>query len=301
MEGVKTAMENIGFIGLGIMGKPMCLNLIKSGYPVTVYNRTASKLDEIVHAGAEASDSPSKVAERSDIIITIVTDSPDVEEVILGKEGVIHGAKTGSVVIDMSTISPSVTRTIAKKLNEKGVEMLDAPVSGGDTGANAGTLAIMVGGKKDIFERCLPVFEVLGKSITHVGDHGMGQTVKLCNQILVSVTNMAVCEALLFAKKSGVDPAVMIEATKNGAAGSWQLSNLAPKMVARDFAPGFMIDLQQKDLRLALESAREMHLPVPALSLVHQLFTGCQSVGEGSEGTQALIKSLERLSVPGHE
>lgn len=288
-------MENIGFVGLGIMGKPMCLNLIKSGYPVTVYNRTASKLEQMVHAGAEASDSPGKVAERSNIIITIVTDSPDVEEVILGKEGVINGVKTGSVVIDMSTISPLVTRTIALKLYEKGVEMLDAPVSGGDTGAKAGTLAIMVGGKKDVFERCLPVFEVLGKSITHVGDHGMGQTVKLCNQILVSVTNMAVCEALLFAKKSGVNPNIMIEATKNGAAGSWQLSNLAPKMVARDFAPGFMIDLQQKDLRLALESAFEMHLPVPALSLVHQLFAGCQSAGEGSEGTQALIKSLERL------
>ena len=288
-------MENIGFIGLGIMGKPMCLNLLKSGYSVTAYNRTKSKMDEIVREGAEAADSPGQVADRSDIIITIVTDSPDVEEVILGKEGIIHGVKTGSVVIDMSTISPLVTRTIARKLNEKGAEMLDAPVSGGDTGAKAGTLAIMVGGKKDVFEKCLPVFEVLGKSITHVGDHGMGQTVKLCNQILVSVTNMAVCEALLFAKKSGVDPTVMIEATKNGAAGSWQLSNLAPKMVVRDFAPGFMIDLQQKDLRLALESAHKMHLSVPALSLVHQLFAGCQAVGEGSEGTQALIKSLERL------
>jgi 3-hydroxyisobutyrate dehydrogenase len=294
-------MENIGFIGLGIMGKPMCLNLLKSGYSVTAYNRTKSKMDEIVRKGAKAADSPGQVADRSDIIITIVTDSPDVEEVILGKEGVIHGVKTGSVVIDMSTISPLVTRTIARKLNEKGAEMLDAPVSGGDTGAKAGTLAIMVGGKKDAFEKCLPVFEVLGKSITHVGDHGMGQTVKLCNQILVSVTNMAVCEALLFAKKSGVDPTVMIEATKNGAAGSWQLSNLAPKMVVRDFAPGFMIDLQQKDLRLTLESACEMHLPLPALSLVHQLFAGCQSVGEGSEGTQALIKSLERLSVKGHK
>ena len=154
----------------------------------------------------------------------------------------------------------------------------------------------MVGGKKEIVNRCLPVFQAMGKTITHVGDHGMGQTVKLCNQILVSVTNMAVCEAVTFAQKAGVDPNVMIEATKNGAAGSWQLSNLGPKMVADDFNPGFMIDLQQKDLRLALEAARELDMPLPALGLVHQLFLGCQALGEGLEGTQALVKSLRRLS-----
>lgn len=289
-------MENIGFIGLGIMGKPMCLNLLKAGFKVTAYNRTKSKLDEVVSAGAKPADSPLQVAEQSDIIITIVSDSPDVEQVILGKNGVIHGAKAGSVVIDMSTISPSVTQNIAVQLAEKNVNMLDAPVSGGDTGAIAGTLAIMVGGKKDVYERCLPVFEAMGKTITHVGSNGQGQTVKLCNQILVSVTNMAVCEAVLFAQKSGVDPDIMIEATKNGAAGSWQLANLGPKMVAHDFAPGFMIDLQQKDLRLALEAAREMHLPTPALGMVHQLFAGCQANGEGREGTQALVKSLERLA-----
>jgi len=289
------AKEKIGFIGLGIMGKPMCLNLIKAGFSVTAYNRTSSKVQAIVDAGGQAADSPADVAQKSDIIITIVSDSPDVEEVILGGNGVIKGIKPGSVVIDMSTISPTVTQRIAEKLAEKDVEMLDAPVSGGDTGAIAGTLAIMVGGKKEVFERCKPVFEAMGKSITHVGGNGMGQTVKLCNQILVSVTNMAVCEAIRFAEKSGVDPDIMIEATKNGAAGSWQLSNLGPKMVARDFAPGFMIDLQQKDLRLALEAAREMEVPLPALSLVHQLFTGCQAVGEGKEGTQALIKSLRRL------
>jgi 3-hydroxyisobutyrate dehydrogenase len=288
-------MEKIGFIGLGIMGQPMCLNLLKSGYPVTVYNRTTSKLDTVIKNGAKKADTPSQVAKESEIIITIVTDSEDVEEVILGQKGVIHGARAGSVVIDMSTISPSVTQDIAKQLSSNDIDMLDAPVSGGDVGAKAGSLAIMVGGKKEVLERCMPVFQVVGKTITHVGTHGMGQTVKLCNQILVSVTNMAVCEALLLAKKSDVDPDVMIKATENGAAGSWQLSNLGPKMAERDFAPGFMIDLQQKDLRLALERVRELSLSSPALALVHQLFSSCQAHGEGRKGTQALIKSFERL------
>ena len=217
------------------------------------------------------------------IIITIVTDTADVEQVVLGPQGVLHGARAGSVLIDMSTISPKVTRHIAQKCAEKGIDMLDAPVSGGDTGAAAGTLAIMVGGKPAVYQRCLPVFQAMGKTITHVGDHGMGQTVKLCNQILVAVTNMAVCEAILLAKKSGVDPEIMINATKNGAAGSWQLANLGPKMVARDFAPGFMVDLQQKDLRLAIEAAREQTLPAPALNLVHQLFVSCQAADEGRQ------------------
>ena len=216
-------MQNIGFIGLGIMGRPMCRNLLKAGYPVTVYNRTKEKSEAFAKEGAKKADSPAEASVNSDVIITIITDTPDVEEVILGENGVIHGAKPGSVVIDMSTISPSVTRSIAASLSEKGVDMLDAPVSGGDTGARAGTLAIMVGGKKEVFQRCLRIFEVLGKSITHVGDHGMGQTVKLCNQILVSVTNLAVCEALLFAKKSGVDPGIMIEATALGSSQIWVL------------------------------------------------------------------------------
>jgi 3-hydroxyisobutyrate dehydrogenase len=289
-------MEKIGFIGLGIMGRPMCLNLLKAGYHLSVYNRTKLKAEEIIKSGANWCNSPKDVAAQSDIIITIVTDTPDVEEVILGDNGVIHGVKSGSVVVDMSTISPSVTRAIALQLQKIQVGMLDAPVSGGDTGAQQGALAIMVGGEEDVFQRCLPVFQVLGKSVTHVGGNGMGQTVKLCNQILVAITNMAVSEALVYAKESGVDLATMIEAVKGGAAGSWQLSNLGPKMIERDFTPGFMIDLQQKDLRLAMESAAEMGLPLSALELVHKLYSDCQSHGEGKEGTQALIKSIERLS-----
>ena len=289
-------MEKIGFIGLGIMGRPMSINLLQAGFEVTVWNRTTARMQPALDAGAIAASSPKEVAEKSDVIVAIVSDTPDAQEVILGEQGVIHGARPGSVVIDMSTISPAATRDIAAALAEKNVAMLDAPVSGGDTGAINGTLAIMVGGKEEIFQRCLPVFEAMGKTITRVGENGMGQTVKLCNQILVSVTNMAVCEAVTFAKASGLDPQIMIEAIKNGAAGSWQLANLGPKMADRDFAPGFMIDLQQKDLRLALEAARDNKVATPALGLVHQLFVGNQAHGEGSEGTQALVKSIERLS-----
>lgn len=289
-------MEKIGFIGLGIMGKSMSLNLLKAGFDVTVWNRTPAKMQELEKAGAHVADSPQQVAEHTDIIITIVSDTPDVEAVILGDQGVIHGVKPGAVVIDMSTISPQVTRDIAQQLAEKNAAMLDAPVSGGDTGAINATLAIMVGGDTETVERCKPVFEAMGKTITHVGGNGMGQTVKLCNQILVTVTNLAVCEAVSLAKASGLDPHVMIEATKNGAAGSWQLSNLGPKMADNDFAPGFMVDLQQKDLRLALEATGLQKLSSPGLALVHQLFNSCQANGEGQEGTQALIKSLQRLS-----
>jgi len=289
-------MQKIGFIGLGIMGNSMCLNLLKAGFPVTAWNRTRAKMQAVLKAGAQAAETPRQVAENSDIIITIVSDSPDVREVILGANGVIEGAKPGCVVIDMSTISPAVTRDIAAELGKKGVAMLDAPVSGGDTGARNATLAIMVGGDKAVLERCMPVFMAMGKTVTHVGANGMGQTVKLCNQILVSVTNMAVCEAVLFARKAGVEPQVMIEAVKNGAAGSWQLANLGPKMVAGDFNPGFMIDLQQKDLRLALEAAQVTGTPLQATDLVHQLFNDCQGHDEGRLGTQALFKALQRLA-----
>jgi 3-hydroxyisobutyrate dehydrogenase len=289
-------MIKVGFIGLGIMGKPMAMNLIKAGFELIVFNRTQAKMDDLINAGATRGNSPKEVAERSDVIITIVSDTPDVENVILGEQGVIHGAKDGSVVIDMSTISPAVTKDISEKLKMNNVDMLDAPVSGGDTGAINGTLAIMVGGNTEVLERCMPIFHVLGKSIIHTGTNGMGQVVKLCNQILVSITNLAVSESVLFAQKSGVDPNLMIEATKGGAAGSWQLSNLAPKMVEEDYAPGFMIDLQQKDLRLVLEAASVINLPLPALSLVHQFFIGNQANGEGKEGTQALYKSISRLS-----
>lgn len=290
-------MEKIGFIGLGIMGRPMCLNLLKSNFYLTVYNRTQSRVNPLVEAGANSARSPEETAKESDIIITMVSDTQDVQDVILGQHGVIHGVRPGCVVIDMSTISPSATKNIASELKAVQVEMLDAPVSGGDTGAVQGSLAIMVGGSKTAFTRCLPVFQAMGKSITYVGGNGAGQTTKLCNQILVTITNMAVCESVLFAIQSGLDPQLMIEAVQNGAAGSWQLSNLGPKMVKNDYKPGFMIDLQQKDLKLVLEAARETGIPLPAASLVHQLFHSCQIHDEGREGTQALFKSYKRLGL----
>lgn len=285
----------IGFIGLGIMGEPMAYNLLKAGYDLAVFNRTPSRMERLLREGALAAGSPRELGESCDVVITIVADSPDVEAVVLGENGILAGLRPGGVVIDMSTISIAVTRRLAAEIESKGGEMLDAPVSGGDVGAIAGTLAIMAGGKREVFDRCLPILQVMGKSVVYTGGHGMGQTTKLCNQIICAVTNLAVCEAVEFSRKAGVDPGTMIEAVKGGSAGSWQLINLGPKMVAGNFDPGFMIDLQQKDLRLALEAAREMQLPLPALALVNQLFAGCQAHGEGREGTQALIKSLRRL------
>ena len=284
----------IGFIGLGIMGKPMCANLLKAGYSLTVWNRSQPGIDEVVGYGAAAGASPADVAAKSDIIVTIVTDSPDVQKVVLGPNGVLEGVKPGSVVIDMSTISPSVTRDVAAALGEKGVEMLDAPVSGGDVGAKAGTLSIMVGGKPEVFERCLPVFQAMGKNIIHIGPIGAGQTTKLCNQIAVALNMLAGCEAIMLAAKSGIDPKKMLDAISAGAAGSWMLSNLAPRIVNGDFAPGFMVKLAQKDLRLVLQTAEELELPLPGTSLMNQVWRAVQADGGGDLGTQAAIKALEK-------
>ena len=288
--------QRIGLIGLGIMGIPMSKNLLKADYEVTIFNRTPSKMEELIREGAQGASSPREVAEKSQVTITMVTDSPDVEEVILGANGAIEGVKEGAIVIDMSTISPRVTRDIAARLTEKGAHMLDAPVSGGQWGAINGTLAIMVGGEEDIFEQCLPIFQALGKTITYTGTHGMGQTTKLINQILVANTMNGVAEALVFAAKAGADLEKTIEAVAGGAAGSWQLSNLWPRIIKGDFAPGFMVKLQQKDLRLILEVAREVNLSLPATSLVHRLYASLEAEGRGEEGTQALARVHEKLA-----
>jgi 3-hydroxyisobutyrate dehydrogenase len=285
----------VGFVGLGIMGKPMSLNLLKAGFEVTVWNRTEARMQDDVEAGAKAARSPKEAASGNDVIITIVTDSPDVEQVILGDEGVIHGASKGAVVVDMSTISPEVTRSIAERLKENGMDMLDAPVSGGDKGAIAGTLSIMIGGDEGVLERVMPVFQAMGKTITHVGPNGAGQTVKLCNQITGALNILAVSEALVFAAKSGVDLHKMLQAVGGGAASSWMVQNLGPRMAAGDFEPGFMVKLQQKDLRLALSAAQAQHLPLPATSLVHQLFAAVEAEGLGDKGTQSLVTVLEKL------
>ena len=288
--------KKIGFIGLGIMGKPMSVNLLKAGFDVTVYNRTQSKVAEPVAQGAKKAGSPGEAAAGADIIITIVSDTPDVESVILGENGVIETIQPNSVVIDMSTISPEATRKMAIKLKEKGAHMLDAPVSGGEQGAIDGTLSIMTGGDKEIFERCLPILEAMGKNIIHTGSNGTGQTVKLVNQILVSGTLNAVAEALIFAQKSGVNLEKTIDAVKGGAAASWQLSNLGPKIIERDFRPGFMIDLIVKDINLITGSAAEMGLELPVINRVSSMFKMLQEEGEGKNGTQALIKALEKAT-----
>jgi 3-hydroxyisobutyrate dehydrogenase len=285
----------LGFIGLGIMGRPMAGHLLAAGHELTVWNRSRPGIDALVAKGAVAGESPADVAAKSEAVFTMVGDSPDVEQVALGLRGIIEGAVPGLVHVDMSTISPAVTRSIAERYAAKGIEMLDAPVSGGEGGAVNATLSIMAGGKREVFDRCLPLFESLGKTITYCGPSGAGQTVKLCNQVAVSVTNLAVCEALVLAKKAGVSPKTMLQAIGGGAASSWQLLNLGPKMIEGDFRPGFKVWHQQKDLRLALEVAREAALPLPATALVAQLFAAVAAEGLGELGTQVLVKALEKL------
>jgi 3-hydroxyisobutyrate dehydrogenase len=288
--------QKIGFIGLGIMGKPMARNLLKAGYSLTVYSRKREAVALLMTDGAQGASSSREVAEHSDIVITMVTDTPDVQQVVLGPSGALSGLRPGATIIDMSTISPTVTREIATDCQKQGVHFLDAPVSGGEGGAVAGTLSIMVGGEADVFNSCLPVFQAMGKNIIHVGPSGAGQLVKLSNQIAVAVTNLAMSEALIFAAKAGVNLERMHQAISGGAAGSWQLTNLGPRIFQRDFAPGFMVKLQQKDLRLVLQEADRLQLALPATGLVHNLFNALETIGAGNEGTQALVKVLERLA-----
>lgn len=288
--------ERIGFIGLGIMGRGMVANLLQAGFDVTVWNRTQARMQDALDNGATAGEHPAEVAEKSDIIITCVSDTPDVEEVILGENGVINGAKPGALVVDCSTISPTTTRLIAARLREHGVHMLDAPISGGSEGAARGTLSIMIGGEAAQVKRAMPAFEAMGKTITHVGENGAGQTVKLVNQILVVGNMLAVSEALLFAQAGGLNLKKTLEAVSGGAAGSWMLSNRGPQVVDRMWDPGFTIDLQQKDLRLALEAADEFGVPVLATSTIFNLYRTLQAQGLGGEGNHALVKALEHLA-----
>jgi 3-hydroxyisobutyrate dehydrogenase len=274
----------------------MAANLLKAGFRLRVWNRTAARMEPLLAAGAEAGQSPQDVAAHSEITITCVSDTPDVQEVVLGERGALHGLRPGSLLIDMSTISPRATREMAGRLADKGAAMLDAPVSGGSEGAARGTLSIMAGGAAADFERARPVFEAMGKTITHVGPHGAGQMVKLVNQILVVVNMQAVAEALLFAQAGGLDLEQTLAAVTGGAAGSWMLSNRGPQVIRRDWRPGFTIDLQQKDVRLVLEAADELGIPLLATSTVFQLYRTLQQRGLGDEGNHALVKALESLA-----
>jgi 3-hydroxyisobutyrate dehydrogenase len=289
-------LKRIGFIGLGIMGGAMSMNLLRAGFPLTVWNRTAEKMRPLLEAGAKPAKSPKEVAKGSDIVIDMVTDSKDVEEVLIGEEGVIQGARPGTMVVDMSTISPIVTREIAKKLGEKGIRMLDAPVSGGDIGARNATLSIMVGGDAEAYEECLPVFQAMGKTITYIGGHGDGQICKAVNQILVGANVLGVAEALMFASKAGVDLDKVLAAVSGGAAGSWQLANNGPKMLKGDYAPGFKVKDYIKDLRIIMETAAETKTPLVETAVVQQMFRHLDAEGLRDKGTQAVIVAVERLA-----
>lgn len=286
----------VGFIGLGIMGRPMALNLIKAGYPLRVYGRRKESMAPLVSAGAEACASPAEAARTSGIIFVMVSDTRDVEQVILGREGVIDGAAFGSVVVDMSTISPPATRTMAEKLAGAGVEMLDAPVSGGEAGAVNGVLSLMVGGKPEVFARVRPLFDCLGKNIVHVGPSGAGQATKCCNQITVSATIEGVAEAMVFARKNGVDPARVREALLGGFANSRILENHGKRMIDGDFQPGFKVSLHQKDLRIVLETAHQMGLALPCTALVAQHLNALVGSGEGELDSSAIMKVVERIN-----
>ena len=283
---------NLAFLGLGIMGRPMAGHLLTGGHPLAVHTRTPSTAADLLAGGATWADSPADAAAGADVVFVCVPDTPDVQAVLLGDRGVIASARPGTVVVDHSTIAPAATRAMAVALAGRGVTLLDAPVSGGDVGARNRTLSIMVGGDAAAFDRVRPLLALMGKTITHCGPSGAGQLTKLVNQVLVSVTNLAVCEALALAAAGGLDAGVTIGAVAGGAAGSWQLSNLGPRMAAGDFAPGFKVDLQAKDLRLVRAAAADAGVSLPAVDRVAELFARLQHAGRGGDGTQALYDAV---------
>jgi 2-hydroxy-3-oxopropionate reductase len=290
------AKGNVGFIGLGIMGKPMAKNLLKACYHLAVYNRSAKSVDELVALGAERMSSSKQVAENSDVIITMLPDGPDVEQAILGPAGVLEGLRKGAVVIDMSSISPLVAEKVAAEVEKKGGEMLDAPVSGGESGAIQGTLAIMVGGKRDVYNKCLPTLSAMGKNITLVGGAGAGQIAKLANQIVVAINIAGLSEALVFAAKLGIDPEILIRAIRGGLAGSAIMENKVPLIISRNFTPGFRTRLHQKDLRNALSTAAEYNIPLPLTSFVQQILNALVNDGKGELDHSAIVLSFENLA-----
>ncbi|WP_213997123.1 NAD(P)-dependent oxidoreductase [Tepidanaerobacter syntrophicus] len=280
----------IGFIGTGVMGKSMAKNLIKAGYELLVYNRTKSKAQELIELGAAWKDSPAEIAKEADAVITMVGYPKDVRELYLGEGRVIENAKKGSYLIDMTTSSPKLAMEIYEEAKARGLYALDAPVSGGDVGAREATLSIMVGGDREAFEEVKPIFETMGKNIVLQGKAGAGQHTKMSNQIAIASNMIGVCEAMAYAKKAGLDPKLVLKSIESGAAGSWSLSNLAPRMLDGDFRPGFYIKHFIKDMKIALESAEEMGLKTPGLKLALSLYEELAEKGEEDSGTQALFK-----------
>lgn len=296
-------MIRIGFIGLGLMGKPMSQNVLKAGYPLVVYNRSRGPLEELAQAGAIVATSPQALAQQVDVVITCVSDSPDVEAVVLGPQGVLAGAKPGLLYIDMSTIAPATSRKIYAALKERDIEALDAPVSGGDIGAQAGTLSIMVGGEVAAFDRALPILQVMGKNIVHMGEAGAGQVTKACNQIVVAMTVQAVAEALTLAKKSGVDPAKVRDALLGGFAQSRVLEVHGQRILAGSFQPGFKLHLHRKDMNIVLQTGRELQFPLLGSSQVAVLMDALIAQGMGdldNSAIAALYENLGHLCEPPH-
>lgn len=288
--------QSIAFLGTGLMGGPMAQNLLKAGHRVAVYNRTPSKTEPIVAAGGKAFATPEETARGCDVVISCVTDGPDVRQVLLSDRGAAKGAAPGALFIDMSTISPAAAIEIAAQLRAGGFRFIEAPITGGTIGAINATLSILVGGAQDDFDAALPVLQAMGKNITHCGGPGAGQGVKLCNQIMGAMNLLGVCEAFSLARGLGIDPAILSPALGSGAAASWGLQNLAPKIAAGDWSPGFMVDTQQKDMRLVLEAAEQINAVLPGTSLVTQLWRSAQAQGEGAEGIHALDKVMQRLA-----
>jgi len=289
-------MERIGYIGLGLMGKPIAANLLKAGFSVVVHNRSRAAVRDLVKAGALEAGDPRSVAEASDVVITNLPDSGDVEAVVLGPGGVIEGLREGMLFIDNSTIKPESSRNIAARLTEFGVNALDAPVSGGDAGAKAGTLAIMVGGPGAAYERAKPIFEAMGKSITHVGESGAGQVAKACNQVMVAAQMVAMGELLLLAQKSGVDPRRVVEAIRGGAAQCWALDVKPQRLFTGERSPGFKAKMMHKDLNIVLDTARTYGVPLPGTAVNHQLFRAMLQMGMDDLDNSAVIGVLEALT-----
>ena len=278
------------------MGAPMAANILAGGHPLTVWNRSAQKMTPLINAGAIAAESPRALAESCDIIFTMVTDGPQVREVVLGAEGIIHGARPGTLLIDCSSIQPEATREIGALLAEKGIGMLDAPVSGGPEGATNGKLSIMVGGTADDYARALPLLQLLGTTVTHVGPAGAGQLVKLCNQIACSINILAMSEALALAKAGGLDLAMVRTVLLGGAAQSWMLQNWGPKIVNDDFTPGFTVSNAQKDLRNVQQAAQALTLPLPGTAMAQQLWRANEAAGEAEDSNVSMYKSILRMA-----
>ncbi|MDP6746589.1 MAG: NAD(P)-dependent oxidoreductase [Candidatus Poribacteria bacterium] len=293
---VLSEKTKIGWVGTGVMGRWMCQHVMDLGYHMTVYNRTKAKADPLVDTGAAWADSPQAVAENSDVIFTIVGFPADVREVYFGENGILAGAKAGNIVVDMTTTEPSLALEIYQKGQVQGTSSIDAPVSGGDVGAREAKLAIMIGGDEQAVQTVQPLFEAMGQNIVYQGGAGAGQHTKMCNQITIAGTMVGVCEALVYGAKAGLDLEVMLSTISKGAAKCWSLDNLAPRVLKRDFDPGFFVEHFIKDMGIALAEAKQMNLSLPGLALVHQLYLAVQAQGHGRLGTQALMLALEQMS-----